>query len=518
MPVFFFTVEQQERAIVERFGKFVRVAGPGLQRKSPFVEKVAGRMSLQVEQLNADIETKTRDNVFVVVKLAIQYMVGADEAKVKDAFYKLDDPEVQMKSYAFDVVRSHIPTMDLDEAYADADTIAKHIQDTLQRQMADYGYEIIKALITNIEPDQRVKDAMNNINAARRNQEAATAQGEGDKTLRIKKAEAESESMRLHGEGVAAERKAIAHGLKDSLALIADEDGIDAREAMALVALTQYMDTIRSVGEHGNMTTLLLPALAGRGRLVDGAGPRGHAHRQPRCGRRVGRRQRRRARRSDQRGRPGRLSPKRDQSSGQTMDDPSQGMLAFLGVPADPRLLDEDLVNVPAAEQYHAAGRRHAQARPAGRGWIGPHRRQLDRWGGDRALRRLAGSVQWRRRVRRRARRDRHPVGGHALGMGARRRIRGRDHRRTPARAYPRARRRDWLAAIQPYPRFSVSTSVLDDASTRVERVLHRPVLTARQHVHASCARRTPRRPSTLHAPADVIAATVEDDAPGSAD
>ena len=186
-------------------------------------------------------------------------MVGAEEDKVKSAFYKLDDPEVQMKSYAFDVVRSHIPTMDLDEAYADADTIAKHIQDTLQNQMADYGYEIIKALITNIEPDQRVKDAMNNINAARRNQEAATAQGEGDKTLRIKKAEAESESMRLHGEGVAAERKAIAQGLKDSLALIVGENGIDAKEAMALVTLTQYMDTLRSVGELGNMTTLLLP-------------------------------------------------------------------------------------------------------------------------------------------------------------------------------------------------------------------------------------------------------------------
>jgi regulator of protease activity HflC (stomatin/prohibitin superfamily) len=149
--------------------------------------------------------------------------------------------------------------MDLDEAYADADTIAKHIQETLQKQMADYGYEIIKALITNIEPDQRVKDAMNNINAARRNQEAATAQGEGNKTLQIKKAEAESESMRLHGEGVAAERKAIAQGLRDSLALIAGETGFDAREAMGLVALTQYMDTLRSVGEHGNLTTILLP-------------------------------------------------------------------------------------------------------------------------------------------------------------------------------------------------------------------------------------------------------------------
>src|ERR1700755_2173840 len=270
MPVFFFTVEQQERAVVERFGKFVRVAGPGLQRKSPFVEKVAGRMSLQVEQLNADIETKTRDNVFVVVKLAIQYMVSATAERVKDAFYKLDDPEVQMKASAFDVVRSHSRTMNLDEAYADADTIAKHIQDTLQTQMADYGYAIIKALITNIEPDQRVKDAMNNITAARRNQEAATAQGEGDKTLRIKKAEAESASMRLHGEGVAAERKAIAGGLKDSLAILADQQGIDPKEAMALVALTQYMDTIRSVGEHGNMTTLLLPhSPAAVGSLMD---------------------------------------------------------------------------------------------------------------------------------------------------------------------------------------------------------------------------------------------------------
>jgi regulator of protease activity HflC (stomatin/prohibitin superfamily) len=136
--------------------------------------------------------------------------------------------------------------------------------------MADYGYEILKALITNIEPDQRVKDAMNNINAARRNQEAATSQGEGDKTLRIKKAEAESEAMRLHGEGVAAERKAIAQGLKESLGLIAGENGIDAREAMGLVALTQYMDTIRSVGEHGNMTTLLLPhSPASVGSLMD---------------------------------------------------------------------------------------------------------------------------------------------------------------------------------------------------------------------------------------------------------
>jgi regulator of protease activity HflC (stomatin/prohibitin superfamily) len=253
VPLFFFTVEQQERAIVERFGKFVRVGGPGLQTKTPFVERVAGRMSLQVEQLNSEIETKTRDNVFVRVKLAVQYQVGASDQQVKDAYYKLDDPEVQMQSYAFDVVRSHIPSMDLDEAYADADTIARHIQETLHRQMADYGYEIVKALVTNIEPDQKVKDAMNNINAAQRNQVAAAAQGDAQKTLAVKKAEGERETMRLQGEGVAAERKAIAEGLRESL------EGLDPREAMALVALTQYTDMIRALGEGAKTNTILLP-------------------------------------------------------------------------------------------------------------------------------------------------------------------------------------------------------------------------------------------------------------------
>lgn len=258
MPIFFFTVEQQERAIVERFGKFVRVAGPGLQTKTPFVERVAGRMSLQVEQLNSQIETKTKDNVFVQVKLAIQYKCGATDEQVQDAYYKLDDPEVQMQAYAFDVVRSHIPSMDLDEAYGDADTIAKHIQDTLHSQMAQYGYEIVKALITNIEPDQRVKDAMNNINASQRNQVAAAAQGDAQKTLAVKKAEGEKETMRLEGEGVAAQRRAIAEGLHESLEIIS-QHGLDPKEAMALVALTQYTDMIRSLGEGSKSNTILLP-------------------------------------------------------------------------------------------------------------------------------------------------------------------------------------------------------------------------------------------------------------------
>jgi regulator of protease activity HflC (stomatin/prohibitin superfamily) len=259
MPIFFFTVEQQERAIVERFGKFVRVEGPGLRTKTPFAERVAARVSLQVEQLNLQLETKTKDNVFVHVKISIQYKVGDSDEQVKDAHYKLDDPEVQMESYAFDVVRSHIPSLDLDEAYQDADQMAQHIKDRLSEAMKQYGYEIVKALVTNIEPGQKVKDAMDNINAARRNQEAASAQGEGDKTLRIKKAEAEKESMRLQGEGVAEQRKAITEGLKASVEQLAEAAGVEPKEAMALVSLTQYMDMLREVASAARTNTILLP-------------------------------------------------------------------------------------------------------------------------------------------------------------------------------------------------------------------------------------------------------------------
>jgi regulator of protease activity HflC (stomatin/prohibitin superfamily) len=257
--LFFFTVEQQERAIVERFGKFVRVVGPGLHQKTPFAERVTDRLSLQVEQLNLEIETKTKDNVFVHVKIAIQYKVGDSDEQVKNACYLLDNPEVQIESYAFDVVRSHVPSLALDEAYEDADSMAQHIKTRVSEQMAQYGYEIVKALVTNIEPGPKVKEAMDNINAARRNQEAAIAQGEADKTLRVKKAEAEKESMRLQGEGVAEQRKAITEGLKVSVEQLADAAGVEPKEAMALVALTQYMDMLRDVSDASRTNTILLP-------------------------------------------------------------------------------------------------------------------------------------------------------------------------------------------------------------------------------------------------------------------
>jgi regulator of protease activity HflC (stomatin/prohibitin superfamily) len=259
VPLFFITVEQQERAIVERFGKFVRVVGPGLHSKTPFAERVADRLSLQVEQLNLEIETKTKDNVFVHVKISIQYKVGDSDEQVMNACYKLDSPEVQIESYAFDVVRSHVPSLGLDEAYEDADSMAQHIKDRLSEQMAEYGYEIVKALVTNIEPGPKVKEAMDNINAARRNQEAAIAQGEADKTLRVKKAEAEKESMRLQGEGVAEQRKAITEGLKISVDQLAEAAGVAPKEAMALVALTQYMDMLRDVSNASRTNTILLP-------------------------------------------------------------------------------------------------------------------------------------------------------------------------------------------------------------------------------------------------------------------
>ena len=257
MPVFFFTVEQQERAIVERFGKFVRVAGPGLQTQDAV--RGAGRRADEPPGRAAELRnrTKTKDNVFVRVKLAVRSGRPRPQ-QVQDAYYKLDSPELQIQSYAFDIVRSHIPSMDLDEAYADADTIAMHIQDTLHRQMADYGYEIVKALVTNIEPDQRVKDAMNNINASQRNQIAAAARATRRRRSRSRRPRAREETMRLQGEGVAAERKAIAEGLHESLEIIA-QHGLDMREAMALVALTQYTDMIRALGESAKTNTILLP-------------------------------------------------------------------------------------------------------------------------------------------------------------------------------------------------------------------------------------------------------------------
>jgi len=254
-----FTVEQQTRTIVERFGRFVRVEHPGLKFKRPFVEQVAAAVSLRVQQLTLRIETKTNDNVFVHVRVAVQYKVNDDDGKVADSYYLLNDPEVQMEAYAYDVVRAKIPMMDLDTAYADVEEVAVAIERTLSDKMARYGYDIVKALVTNIEPADAVKQAMNNINASRRNREAALAQGEADKTLAVKRAEADAESKRLQGEGIAAERKAIMEGLKESVEELRSATGVSASKAMEIILVTNWTDMLRDVARASDTNTIFLP-------------------------------------------------------------------------------------------------------------------------------------------------------------------------------------------------------------------------------------------------------------------
>jgi regulator of protease activity HflC (stomatin/prohibitin superfamily) len=253
----FFTVEQQRVAVIERFGKFLRIARPGLHIRVPLVDRVASRMSLQVEQLELHIETKTKDNVFVNFETAIQYKV--DPLQAQEAYYLLGDPKAQMEAFTSDVVRSKLPGLDLDSAYADVEEMALAIERTLRDRMKEYGYMIVKALVLNINPATEVKEAMNRINASRRNQEAAIAQGEADKILVVKRAEAEAESKRLQGEGVAAQRKAIIGGLRESVAKFASETGVDPQEAMQLVTLTGYTDMLRDVAAASSTNTLLLP-------------------------------------------------------------------------------------------------------------------------------------------------------------------------------------------------------------------------------------------------------------------
>src|SRR6201998_145501 len=253
----FFTINTAERGVVERFNKFSRIAGPGLSLKLPYAETVH-RVDMRVQELPFKIETKTKDNVFVVIPVSVQYQVLAD--KVSDAYYKLTDPQRQIESYVYNVILGHVPKLALDEAYLEKDQIAKAVKDELDATMENFGFSIVRALVTDIVPDARVKTAMNEINAARREQEAALAKGEADKTIAVKKAEAEAASKRLQGEGVAAQRKAIIDGLSALFegfqkAVV----GSSSHDVMSLVLLTQYLDTLKEIGGSAKTNTLLLP-------------------------------------------------------------------------------------------------------------------------------------------------------------------------------------------------------------------------------------------------------------------
>ena len=254
----FFTVQQQQAAIVQRFGKFMRVAHPGLNFKMPVIETVAGRINLRVQQIDVRVETKTEDNVFVLVVVSVQFTVLPD--KVYDAFYKLSDPHTQMSAFIFDVVRARVPRQKLDDVFEKKDEIADAVKNELSHVMYDFGYGIVKALVTDIEPDRKVKEAMNEINAAQRMRIAATEKGEADRILKVKAAEAEAQSKALQGKGIADQRRAIVEGLRESV----DEfqrsvPGTSAQDVMNLVLMTQYFDTLKEIGATSRSNTILIP-------------------------------------------------------------------------------------------------------------------------------------------------------------------------------------------------------------------------------------------------------------------
>lgn len=251
-----FTVNQQTTALVERFGRFLSIRQSGLQFKVPFVDKIAGRVSLKIQQLDVIVETKTKDDVFVQLKISVQFQILRE--KVYDAFYKLQNPHDQITAYIFDTVRAEVPKMKLDDVFEKKDDIALAIQRELKQAMLDYGYDIVKALVTDIDPDAQVKEAMNRINAAEREKLAAQFEGDAQRILIVERAKAEAESKRLQGMGIADQRREIARGLEESVDVL-NKAGINSQEASALIVITQHYDTLQSIGSESNSNLILLP-------------------------------------------------------------------------------------------------------------------------------------------------------------------------------------------------------------------------------------------------------------------
>jgi regulator of protease activity HflC (stomatin/prohibitin superfamily) len=251
-----FIVKQQTAAIIETFGRFSNIRQSGFQLKVPVVQRIAGRMSLKIQQLDVIIETKTLDDVFVKLKVSVQFKVIKD--KVYEAFYKLDYPHDQITSYVFDVVRAEVPKMKLDDVFVKKDDIAIAVKSELNDAMMEYGYDIIKTLVTDIDPDAQVKAAMNRINAADREKTAAQYEGDAARILIVEKAKAEAESKRLQGQGIADQRREIARGLEESVEVL-NKVGINSQEASALIVVTQHYDTLQSIGQETNSNLILLP-------------------------------------------------------------------------------------------------------------------------------------------------------------------------------------------------------------------------------------------------------------------
>lgn len=252
----FFTVRQQTAAVVERFGRFQSIRHSGLQMKIPVIDKIAGKINLKIQQLDVVIETKTKDNVFVKLKVSVQFMVIKD--KVYDAFYKLEYPHDQITAYVFDVVRAEVPKLKLDDVFERKDDIAIAVKRELNEAMTTYGYDIINTLVTDIDPDIQVKNAMNRINAADREKTATEFEAESARIRIVAKAKAEAESKRLQGQGIADQRREIARGLVESVEVL-NNVGINSQEASALIVVTQHYDTLQSIGSDTNSNLILLP-------------------------------------------------------------------------------------------------------------------------------------------------------------------------------------------------------------------------------------------------------------------
>ena len=251
-----FVVKQQTAGIIERFGKFTSIRQSGLHYRIPLIDKIAGRLSLRILQLDVIVETKTKDDVFVKVKVSVQFKVIKD--KVYDAFYKLDFPQDQITSYVFDVVRAEVPKMILDDVFEKKDDIAIAVKGELNDAMINYGFDIIKTLVTDIDPDAQVKESMNRINASEREKVAAQFEGDAQRILIVERAKAEAESKRLQGQGIADQRREIARGLEDSVKVLNNVD-INSQEASALIVVTQHYDTLQSVGSASNSNLILMP-------------------------------------------------------------------------------------------------------------------------------------------------------------------------------------------------------------------------------------------------------------------
>ncbi|MCA6421318.1 MAG: SPFH domain-containing protein [Flavobacterium sp.] len=252
----FFTVKQQTAVIIERFGKFLSIRQSGLQLKIPLIDRIAGRVNLKIQQLDVIIETKTKDNVFVKLKVSVQFMVVKDT--VYDAFYKLEYPHDQITSYVFDVVRAEVPKLILDDVFERKDDIAIAVKRELNEAMTTYGYTIINTLVTDIDPDIQVKNAMNRINAADREKTVAEFEAEASRIRIVAKAKAEAESKRLQGQGIADQRREIAKGLVESVDVL-NKVGINSQEASALIVVTQHYDTLQAIGADTNSNLILLP-------------------------------------------------------------------------------------------------------------------------------------------------------------------------------------------------------------------------------------------------------------------